>query len=154
MDNDFTFRLRCQNGHIEVAKWLYSLDKIDIHAFEDDVFRYSCQNGHIEVGKWLCTLTDKYIITNEKTCEYKIIKSPSILMKKLIDPKKHLFDIHIDEKCIICLSEEQYMIQLECKHIYCCACLKHYLELEKTKCCYCQKDIDENSDKHLIYHTE
>ena len=72
-------------------------------------------------------------------------------IKKLIKPEKHLFDINIDETCIICLPEEHYMCKLECRHIYCCACLNHYLELEKTKCCLCQKDIDETSDKHLIY---
>ena len=72
-------------------------------------------------------------------------------MKKLIEPEKHLFDICIDETCMICLSEEQYMCKLECRHIYCCSCLKHCLELNKTKCGYCQKEINETSDKHLIY---
>ena len=41
-NNDYAFRYSCINGHIEIAKWLYSLGGVDIHANNDDAFRYSC----------------------------------------------------------------------------------------------------------------
>ena len=72
-------------------------------------------------------------------------------MKQLEKPEQYITQIENDDNCIICLSKKQYVCKLKCRHIYCIECLKHYLELEKTKCCYCQKIIDTQTDKHLIY---
>ena len=46
------FNLSCENGHIKIAKWLYSLG-VDINQC---LFRYVCKNGHIEIAKWLHSL--------------------------------------------------------------------------------------------------
>lgn len=51
----------CQNGHIELAKWLieYAMfidSPINIHSKKEASFRESCKNGHIEVAKWLTEL--------------------------------------------------------------------------------------------------
>ncbi len=54
-NNDY-FQCVCQNGHLEVAKWLYSLGGVNIHASNDYAFIYSCGNGHLEVVKWLKTI--------------------------------------------------------------------------------------------------
>lgn len=150
-DNDRPIKLSCESGHLDIAKWLYSLNSVDIHAQKYFAFKQSCENQHLEVALWLCTLTDRYIITNKVSCKYKIIRPSNVLMKKLKNPKSNLSNITIEDPCMICLSHAQYMVQTECKHIYCTKCLKTYLNLDNVKCCYCQKIIDENSDKHLIY---
>ena len=31
INNDYVFRCSCYNGHIEIAKWLYSLGGVNIH---------------------------------------------------------------------------------------------------------------------------
>ena len=54
------FKNACYYGHIEIAKWLYSLDdKLNIHANYEEAFINACYNKHIEVAKWLMTLDDK-----------------------------------------------------------------------------------------------
>ena len=49
-----------ENGHLEVAKFLISLEnghgKINIHAENEYAFRWACQNGHLEVAKFLLSL--------------------------------------------------------------------------------------------------
>ena len=54
------FEWCCKNGHLTVAKWLYSLnegiDRIDLHANNDYAFRYTCENGHLTVAKWLYSI--------------------------------------------------------------------------------------------------
>jgi hypothetical protein len=151
IDDDDIIKWCCWNGRLKVAKWLYSLGGIDIHVGNDCLFKYSCEKRYLDIAKWLITLQDRYIIINETTFEYSIKKFSSVLMKKLENPDKYISNKNIDDICMICLTEEEYMCKLECKHIYCCSCLNYYLELEKTKCCLCQKEIDETSDKHLIY---
>jgi len=50
--------LSCRNGHLKVAKWLYGLGDVNIHASDEHAFRWSCRNGHLEVAKWLYGLGD------------------------------------------------------------------------------------------------
>ena len=62
-DGEYAFRCSCQNGHVELAKWLINLSRsdgftlIDIHADVEYAFRWSCENGHLEVAKWLIELS-------------------------------------------------------------------------------------------------
>jgi hypothetical protein len=108
------------------------------HKSED--FKISAVNYYLDSNK-----------TQEEVCDrYCITISTNLLIKKLANPEQQISNTIIDD-CMICLEQSDYMIQLECRHIYCCVCLKYYLELEKTKCGYCQKVIDKNSDKHMIY---
>jgi len=53
---DFAFRHSCENGHIDVAKWLYSLGNIDIHAKNNHAFIMLDANKHYSVHKWLVSL--------------------------------------------------------------------------------------------------
>jgi hypothetical protein len=40
-----------------LARWLYSLGGINIHAEEDYAFRWACQGGHyLLVAQWLYSL--------------------------------------------------------------------------------------------------
>ena len=56
------FQSSCENGHIQIAKWLIHLgesenyDKINIHADNEYAFGYSCTNGHIQTANWLIQL--------------------------------------------------------------------------------------------------
>jgi hypothetical protein len=56
-----------------------------------------------------------------------------------------------NDTCIICLSQEQYMVVLECKHIYCTLCLQQYFFINTHICCYCRKIINDDMDRHKIY---
>lgn len=57
--NNQAFRSSCENGHLEVAKYVYSLGEIDengtidIHVYNDEPFRKSCANGHLEVAQFI-----------------------------------------------------------------------------------------------------
>lgn len=66
-DDEYIFRYVCDQGHIEIAKWLYSLDdKINIHSLGDYVFRMSCEKGHLNIALWLYSLDNKIDIHCEK----------------------------------------------------------------------------------------
>ena len=49
----------CLNGHLEVAKWIYSIglisgnDKFNIHNNHECIFRQSCARGYIMLAKWI-----------------------------------------------------------------------------------------------------
>jgi len=63
-NNDEAFINACENGHIDVVKWLYSLeDKPDIHDKNDEALKLTCKNGHIYVAQWLSTICDDYYFT-------------------------------------------------------------------------------------------
>lgn len=56
-EKEVLFRSSCYNGHLEIVKFLWSLDhNIDIHAYDEYAFRMSCYNGHLEVAKFLWSL--------------------------------------------------------------------------------------------------
>ena len=56
------FRWACENGHLEVAKWLIeTFEGIDIHAVNEYAFRGACENGHLEVERWLIETFDEGI---------------------------------------------------------------------------------------------
>lgn len=60
VENEYTFRLVCQNGRLNVVKWLLNIDKknIDVHAINDHAFRLSCGYNHLDVAKWLWKTSD------------------------------------------------------------------------------------------------
>ena len=52
----------CENGHLEVVKYLLTSPELtehaDIHAQDDLGFRLACANGHLEIVKYLLTSAD------------------------------------------------------------------------------------------------
>jgi ankyrin repeat protein len=56
-DTQSAFRWACRNGHLNVAKWLLSIEpSIDVRRFGDAAFRSACYNGHLRVAKWLLSI--------------------------------------------------------------------------------------------------
>ncbi len=59
---NYTFRVICSHGHLEVAKWLLEVHPNMIPNYEFE-FALTCQNGHLEVAQWLRSLKPfQYII--------------------------------------------------------------------------------------------
>ena len=52
-DLNYTFRLACKNGCIEVVKLLLQDPRVDPTANDNYAFIYACENGHTEVVKLL-----------------------------------------------------------------------------------------------------
>ena len=50
------FRVTCQNGHLEVAQWVYSLGGVDHHTEDEGALQRACQNGHLETVQYLFDL--------------------------------------------------------------------------------------------------
>jgi len=70
-ENVFGFRLSCEYGHLEVAKWLIDISlkgkgyekygAIDIHSNGNEYeFINSCRNGHLEIAKWLIEISQTH----------------------------------------------------------------------------------------------
>ena len=54
IENDFAFRISCQNGHFDIAKMLMNkFPNINIRACYALMITLSCQNGHLNIAEWL-----------------------------------------------------------------------------------------------------
>lgn len=56
--NDWIFRVVCNRGNLEMAKWLVEIGNIDIHQNNDVIFKSAfknaCEkNSNFEIVKWL-----------------------------------------------------------------------------------------------------
>jgi len=72
-EEDEAFRLACFNGHLDIVKWLLTLeDKPNINAKNDEAFIQSCANGQLDIIKWLLTLEDKPNIRNQNDNAFKL----------------------------------------------------------------------------------
>lgn len=50
---NLAFVCGCENGHIEITKWLLSISKINLHYNGELPFRLSCARGHLETAQFL-----------------------------------------------------------------------------------------------------
>lgn len=57
IDNDTPFIRSCENGHLELAKWIHSKGVNISRKKQEQIFYDVCINGHsIELAKWIYTL--------------------------------------------------------------------------------------------------
>jgi hypothetical protein len=56
ISNQIKFKIACQSGHLEIAKWLYSNSDINLHNKDDEAFKLSCLNGNTKTAQWLYSL--------------------------------------------------------------------------------------------------
>ena len=99
-DWEYSFRCACENGHLEVAKWLLEV-KPDIHisADWDYAFRYACEDGYLEVAKWLLEVKpDIYLYSNlfSDACEQGYLELAKWLLE--INPNFRIYDV-LQEYC-------------------------------------------------------
>ena len=60
---DKYFYLSCEYGHLDIAKWLYTLNgKIKIHYGNEGPFRLSCENGYLHIAQWIYSLDGEIYI--------------------------------------------------------------------------------------------
>lgn len=60
------FDISCCNGQLEIAQWLHSLGKVNVHAKDDFAFRFSCGNGFLKVVNIHAENDDAFIQSKSK----------------------------------------------------------------------------------------
>jgi hypothetical protein len=55
-DKTEAFCSACKSNHEAIAKWLYSLGGVDIHAYGEFAFRNTCLSGYESIAKWIYSL--------------------------------------------------------------------------------------------------
>ena len=64
--NEEGFKWVCENGYLEIAKWLLTIKPdIDISADNKYAFTSVCENGHLEVAKWLLSIKPDIDISDD-----------------------------------------------------------------------------------------
>jgi hypothetical protein len=75
-DDDLLFCELCEQGNLMMAKWIYDIDDIDIHAKNDTPIKKACKFGHEKVFDWLLSLDKKFDLSFDrnycfrKACKY------------------------------------------------------------------------------------
>ena len=104
------FVMSCENGHINMAMWLFDLSNqpgytlIDIHDEYEYAFRVSCGKGHLNIAKWLIELSrqsskliDIHVIDEyafRYSCETSHLNVAQWLIDLSREPGFSLIDIH------------------------------------------------------------
>jgi hypothetical protein len=109
---DWAFVFACNFGHIEVAKWLYSLGGISISSI-NRAFCYSCEDGKLEVAKWLFDLDKQINIHADNDYAFKMAcMNGHINVSKWLYSLNNKIDIHIDNDFAIKMSYKEGHIEM------------------------------------------
>tara|TARA_B100000524_G_scaffold346062_1_gene245652 strand:+ start:3356 stop:4873 length:1518 start_codon:yes stop_codon:yes gene_type:complete len=54
--DDWCFNISISKNHLELLKWINSLQVVDIHKNNEYFFRTSCSFGKLEIAKWIYSL--------------------------------------------------------------------------------------------------
>ena len=75
-DIEYHFRLCCEKGHIDIAKWIFANYTFDIHNYDNDEFCFNiaCEKGYVNMTKWLYEVNDTYPVDihNENNYPFRI----------------------------------------------------------------------------------
>jgi ankyrin repeat protein len=94
----------CENGHLDVAKWLLTVNnKIDISHNSNYSFCYACYNGHFEIVKWLYEINQNIDISinDEFSFSFSCVNGHFEISKWLYE-KKNDINISIDNDFTFC----------------------------------------------------
>ena len=91
--NDVVFVWACRRGHIEMVKWLQTLG-VNINSIDDYAFRCVCEDGHIEIAKWLYSLGVNINASNDYAFRWACLNGHIEIVKWLIEINKKPFNIY------------------------------------------------------------
>jgi len=101
--NDLPFYNALLNGHIEIVKWLYSLEDTDFNITQylenTNLFTFACDCSFLPIAEWLIKVYNKkYPILTDDNFEY-ICENNIINMAKLFVSMSdnYYFEIKDDE---------------------------------------------------------
>jgi hypothetical protein len=158
--------MACQNGHIQVAQWLFSIKPtLDISAENNYAFRMACQNGHIQVAQWLFSIKPTLDISAKHEYAFRLACQNGHLEVaqwiQSLNPNKYVI-LHVENKkinyrivqtlnksntilykeqldiCPICI-ETMCNLQTACNHTFCESCIQTWFNSNQYKTCpYCR----------------
>lgn len=111
------FDKSCENGHLNVAQWLLTLENnmIDISIDQNYNFKWACGKGHLDVAQWLYERISQTLIDTEKNelCEEAFTYSCG---NGHLDVAKWLFNMF--NSPIHWIENDNYhdMLLFNCKH--------------------------------------
>ena len=141
------FRVACQRGHLELAKWLLSVKpSINISADNDYAFRYACVYEHLETAQWLQTLcAEKYSL---------YVNDTGRIIYKIFTPLKINGTIQKTdlEMCPICQENQEELQTVDCKHGYCRVCIQTWVNkyANHNTCPMCRTTLENGFYKYIL----
>lgn len=116
------FEQTCKKGHVDIAKWLMDISKIDISYKNYYIYKYCYKNGNFEIIKWMYDIIKNNILEINHNILFQIVccKNNKDIAEWMINTINN--NLEPEEKTIIeiCRNENFEM-------------LKWLLEIKKTK---------------------